>query len=390
MPSNPQFDVEYWCKQFPASGIGEGRHPTIDKYYRGRIASPRSMALNAHIRKELWPELDPVMGVPTDLFVWALGEGENPAGTRIGGMPYLPRAIDWPTSDDGAPKEFIAQFNLADSTDILPKLPGDLLLIFCDTVGYESRPRVRRKESWKNPLQKIRSVMRKNEPPKPGPTQYYLEDHYAFVWVDTAQYGPKDIRAREEAPDLPFYLRPLHGQIVRSSDHQDLYEAYCEEKEAFAKKAKQEHQRTRDPNEKTELPGFLKPILDQLDHEKNVTFVDSDAWKAKAASPAAPWDVHYSPPAVLDGTKLGGVPVWEQGHSFTDWGKQWGQPGGPHFIGQLQTDFADMEKPYPYVGRAEPYASAWDERYYQLIIADAGALYLFWDGEKILFEIQGG
>lgn len=67
---------------------------------------------------------------PADLFVFGKGESPRRDATKVGGVPYWPESRPWPTSAEGAPLLFLAQFNFADSRDLFPApLPGDVLLL---------------------------------------------------------------------------------------------------------------------------------------------------------------------------------------------------------------------------------------------------------------------
>ncbi len=84
-----------------------------------------------------------------DVIVWALGEPPKRHWTKIGGLPYRPADLVWPTilPDDGPypaksgePMTFLAQINLSGSRDLFsPPLPGEVLLVFAedDTFSRE-------------------------------------------------------------------------------------------------------------------------------------------------------------------------------------------------------------------------------------------------------------
>jgi hypothetical protein len=78
--------------------------------------------------------------VPMDVFVMADGEPENRWVTKIGGLPYRPAGLEWPTTSDGSPSFFLAQFDFTDSCDIVGDLPGDLLLVFADDPDGAVKP----------------------------------------------------------------------------------------------------------------------------------------------------------------------------------------------------------------------------------------------------------
>jgi hypothetical protein len=122
---NYQFDLATWMERFPLE--------MVHGHYDGRaITSPRDLCNNEWLRRFMKDEYEWGTPVPADIFVMALGEPENRFATKIGGLPYR-RAVDpWPQSKRGNPLQFVAQFNLADSTDIVGKQPGDLLLVFAN------------------------------------------------------------------------------------------------------------------------------------------------------------------------------------------------------------------------------------------------------------------
>ncbi len=310
------------------TALGDAPKPKKEEpLYRIGVTGPESMVFTDLIRKYLWPDLDPTSGIPTDVYVWAVDEPENPAGTKIGGLPYLTRNVAWPVTGEGRPQSFVAQFNLADSKDCLPSLPRDLLLVFSEACTmWEIESRIRAK----------RGMEQVSKPEQDGPIKYNLSDEFAFVFVDTSRVAPADVIAREHAPDVPFFLSPLHGKRLRYSDHQDLFDAYTTE------------------------------------------------WADKHGNPRG------CPPAIVKASKIGGIPAWEQGASTSEWGRRFGEADGPAFIGQLCTDWTELGAPYPYVGRKDPYDDPRSKHNERLTIADAGVLYLFWDGENVLYEVQGG
>jgi hypothetical protein len=69
---------------------------------------------------------------PVDAFVFAEGEPKQRQVTKIGGLPSWPADKPWPGNADGSPYWFMAQLNFADSLDLFPELPGDLLSILTE------------------------------------------------------------------------------------------------------------------------------------------------------------------------------------------------------------------------------------------------------------------
>ena len=124
------------------------RHPVLDyekckRLYtvKGDIShcinGPSDVHFLETYRKRLEFEKHP--SLPTDIFVWAKGEPEEPYLTKFGGLPYLPKKIPWPLDAEGQPCIFLAQFCFIDSKDIVPvPVPGGVLLIFIKHDGIDN------------------------------------------------------------------------------------------------------------------------------------------------------------------------------------------------------------------------------------------------------------
>ncbi len=133
--------------------------------------------------------------LPVDYFVWARGEPEDRSATKIGGLPYLPAKRRWPrrwfTNAD-----FYAQINFTDSKDLVPDLPGDVLLIFrFNDLWYDS---------WGQRL-------------------------YKCVWVnvtDEELIAPDRVRRSAVSRANPW--PPFHGYRVRSFDDPSHFEGDVE------------------------------------------------------------------------------------------------------------------------------------------------------------------
>lgn len=122
---NPVFDLPHWLSRCELTTRN-------DVYYGEIITGPADICANEHLRSCLqdvyrWGE-----GIPMDVFVMADGEPEQRGVTKLGGLPYRPADEPWPQNAQGNPLLFVAQMNFADSTDLVGKLPADLLLVFAD------------------------------------------------------------------------------------------------------------------------------------------------------------------------------------------------------------------------------------------------------------------
>jgi hypothetical protein len=73
--------------------------------------------------------------LPTDVFVFGNGDAPRRDATKVGGLPYWPGNRPWPKDSAGVPYRYLAQFNFADSRDLFPDLPGDVLVLLVGEEG---------------------------------------------------------------------------------------------------------------------------------------------------------------------------------------------------------------------------------------------------------------
>jgi len=129
-----RLDIERWIQLFSVPRMREAG----EKPEACIISGPYDIAVLEQLRAAAYGTEPAMERVPTDVFVWSRGEAENRAVTKIGGLPYREADKPWPVAPSGAPLTFVAQICFADSRDITPALPGDILLIFAE--GKEWRP----------------------------------------------------------------------------------------------------------------------------------------------------------------------------------------------------------------------------------------------------------
>jgi hypothetical protein len=162
----------------------------------GLITGPAHIALLEQARDEAFAHEAGLERVPTDIFVWNRGEPTERAVTKVGGLPYRPAGKPWPVAKDGTPMTFVAQFCFADSRDLVPVLPGDVLLIF--TVGVEYR--------YKNEIDY-----------SPKLSNSYDEDsEVAFEWVSLGDFP---LTTQAEIPQTGWQIQPCYGTIYRTWDY---------------------------------------------------------------------------------------------------------------------------------------------------------------------------
>ena len=156
MGVHDRLDLAHWIAQFPLSRLrAEARDYVLQRRQKlpqqyaddhaveehihlmnptwDIVVGPGTVAVNEQLRADRIAAGErPVQRVPTDVMVWARGEPANRAVTKVGGLPFRPSDVAWPEDEDGKPLRFIGQLCFADSLDIVPALPGDVLLIFGD------------------------------------------------------------------------------------------------------------------------------------------------------------------------------------------------------------------------------------------------------------------
>jgi hypothetical protein len=122
----------------------EAWRQTIDTSLLTKLTSilapvnPGTVAEACEFRLEQRRSLEPCEVVPCDIHAFGIGEPERRHTSKVGGLPYLPTTDGWPHAADGTAYAFICQFDLRGSQDILPELPGDVLLVFSrqDIIAY--------------------------------------------------------------------------------------------------------------------------------------------------------------------------------------------------------------------------------------------------------------
>jgi hypothetical protein len=111
------------------------------------LSLPEDVALLERLRASSYTPLSNLPRVPTDIFVWRAGEPSRREVTKIAGLPYRRADLPWPLAPSGSPLTFVAQICFADSRDLVPALPGDVLLILA-TGKPSTRPDIRYDLDW--------------------------------------------------------------------------------------------------------------------------------------------------------------------------------------------------------------------------------------------------
>jgi hypothetical protein len=169
---NYRFDLEEWLPRIPL----ESQHGVFSGEI---ITSPYHICNNEHLRREAYDQFDWGPAVPVDVFIMAEGEPPDRHVTKVGGLPYRPADMPWPTTDDGTPLSFLAQIDFSDSKDLVGELPGDVLLAFTPDVD--------------------------------GCIKALL-----FEW---RHLGLKDLIPCDQVPEQPWHPDPCYGHICRTVNY---------------------------------------------------------------------------------------------------------------------------------------------------------------------------
>src|SRR5262245_4812542 len=164
MSVHDRLDLERWIRAFPLSRLRaearsfvrqrEQEHPSqyldsqaVENHIQLMspkweiVVGPPTVAVNEQLRTEAVAGRSHLgKRLPTDVAVWARGEPRNRAITKVGGLPYRPSDAPWPSDGRGEPMRFIVQICFADSRDLVPPLPGDILLVFGDDDALVAEP----------------------------------------------------------------------------------------------------------------------------------------------------------------------------------------------------------------------------------------------------------
>jgi Domain of unknown function (DUF1963) len=125
---HPEVDYDALARGFIASGL--------DRNLTGEmVTSPYDLFAVETLRDRL--DLRKGQALPTDVFVFGKGEAPRRDGTKVSGLPYWPVGRAWPNDSEGVPYRFLAQFNFADSHDLVGDLPGEVLLVFVGEEGAD-------------------------------------------------------------------------------------------------------------------------------------------------------------------------------------------------------------------------------------------------------------
>lgn len=131
---NPKLNIEEIVRCFPEQ-VARNNCPPLYNLF-----TPFDVALRENQLRLAKAELDLGPAIPAQYFVYSQDEAIAREQTKIGGLPYRPRNLEWPRDANGKPKEFVCQVDFSDSCSLLPSLPGDVMLLFASEEGVDDQP----------------------------------------------------------------------------------------------------------------------------------------------------------------------------------------------------------------------------------------------------------
>lgn len=187
-----QLDLQHWkhvCSLQRLRDASGGKSPN-----GGAITGPCDIAALEQLRDLSYAHLPDIKRVPTDIFIWSFGEPNLRMVTKIGGLPYREASKPWPRSPSGTPLTFVAQICFADSHDLVPELPGDILLIFTEA------------KNWGSSEEPLYDFM--------GEAEY--DSYLLFEWVSLHD---RPLVMRQHIPEAGLSITPCYGTIHRTRDY---------------------------------------------------------------------------------------------------------------------------------------------------------------------------
>jgi hypothetical protein len=218
-----RLDVDRWKSLFPVGRMREEVRRSVREHYArephlfegetdvewlilgrqpsgGGGCSPADVAVHEQLVDEAllgvgkWQEMPE--RTPTDVFAFALGEPNRREATKYGGLPYRPKGEARPTNGSDEPMTFVGQVCFADSHDLepVPRLPGDVLLVFGDTEMIRGK----------------------------GDEQFmrWIESDPAALYFEWRRVGDVvEPTADGEVPETDWKIEPCHGVIHRAHDY---------------------------------------------------------------------------------------------------------------------------------------------------------------------------
>lgn len=190
-----RFDIARWKSFFSLTRLRQVAGGTTPA--AGRISGPYDIAVLEQLRETSYAYLPGIERIPTDVFVCSRGEPDQRTVTKIGGLPYRAAEKRWPIAPSGVAMTFVAQICFVDSYDIVPSLPGDVLLIFTEA------------KNWRSEAEPLYNFMGESED----------DSFLLFEWVSLTTLP---LVERQDIPETGLQIMPCYGSIHRTWDYPDV------------------------------------------------------------------------------------------------------------------------------------------------------------------------
>lgn len=128
MSHHADVDVEFLKQTYASCGVD------LLRFLSYTVTTPLSVVALERARAIIQPLPDECQARPADLFIFNQGEPVDRSVTKVGGLPCRPASWPWPTNPKYGPLTFLGQFNFADSRDLVPAIPADLLLVYSAAI----------------------------------------------------------------------------------------------------------------------------------------------------------------------------------------------------------------------------------------------------------------
>lgn len=209
MALHQRLNIDFWKQQFSLprlrATIGGGLPGT------GTVSGPLDIAVLEQLRDASYAHQPGIERAPTDIVVWSRGEPQQRALTKIGGLPYRAADALWPLTPGGTPMTFVAQICFADSRDLTPQLPADIMLIFskANNRGDEEHPRYdfpfTEAKNWSSEPYLLNTEADEKE-----------DASLHFEWVSLGDFP---LVSPELFPQTGWQILPCYGTLHRTWDH---------------------------------------------------------------------------------------------------------------------------------------------------------------------------
>ena len=187
-----RLDIDHWKQQFPLPRLREKAGSNLPGV--PGISGPLDVAVLEQLRDASYANAPGIERVPTDVFVWSRGEPNQRTVTKIGGLPYRAADTPWPLALSGTPMTFVAQICFADSHDLTPELPGDILLIFTEATNWGSE----------------------EEPLYDFMGEYEDDSYLLFEWISLNNLP---LVSHQQIPATGLQIMPCYGTLHRTWDY---------------------------------------------------------------------------------------------------------------------------------------------------------------------------